>query len=569
MAKLAITPGSLNVSLLVFIQDSSSTTGAGLTGLAYNSAGLTCYYVRPGGNATQLTLATQTVTGAHSDGGFVEISSTNMPGWYRLDISDAIIATGVRSAGLQLKGATNMVPINAEIDLNSEVNVTQWQGDAVDQTTVAGVPDVRVAVIGTDVVNASALATDAVQEIRNAITGGAYALSTDANGRVRIVDGTGAGELDTSNGHVTLADGSLTATKIAASAFTAAKFATDYTTLLETTIDGEIELYKLHLLFHTAIPLATDIADNSWGAKVAASGGIWSTFVESTDSLQAIRDRGDAAWTTVSAATIRSAVGLASANLDTQLADIPTVAELTAAAGAVTLANGAHGGAAATLTLESLSVSDGVSFGTVTFAGNWSVAGTTTLTGGVTATNASNDIRGIGSFTTAGKAELQQEATDALTAYDPPTNAEMEARTLVAANYATASALDTVDNFLDTEIAAILAAVDTEIGTLVTDVAQIKADLPTRPTKNTALANFPFVMRLTSDHVTGATGKTVTATRSLDGAAFASCANSVSEVANGVYKISLAAGDLNGDTVTLRFTATACDDTIIVIATQP
>jgi hypothetical protein len=38
---------------------------------------------------------------------------------------------------------------------------------------------------------------------------------------------------------------------------------------------------------------------------------------------------------------------------------------------------------------------------------------------------------------------------------DLPTVAEFEARTLVAANYATASALDAVDNFVDTEVAAI------------------------------------------------------------------------------------------------------------------
>ena len=54
-------------------------------------------------------------------------------------------------------------------------------------------------------------------------------------------------------------------------------------------------------------------------------------------------------------------------------------------------------------------------------------------------------------------AEVQSEATDTLNAYDPPTNAEMEARTLVAAGYATAAALDVVDDFLDTEVAAILA----------------------------------------------------------------------------------------------------------------
>lgn len=45
-------------------------------------------------------------------------------------------------------------------------------------------------------------------------------------------------------------------------------------------------------------------------------------------------------------------------------------------------------------------------------------------------------------------ASLQQEATDALNAYDPPTNAEMTARTLAAASYATAAALQVVDDEL-------------------------------------------------------------------------------------------------------------------------
>jgi hypothetical protein len=46
-------------------------------------------------------------------------------------------------------------------------------------------------------------------------------------------------------------------------------------------------------------------------------------------------------------------------------------------------------------------------------------------------------------------AQIQTEATDALNAYDPPTNAEMEARTLAAAAYATAAALTTVDEIVD------------------------------------------------------------------------------------------------------------------------
>lgn len=115
--KLILPKGTTDASVVVFIADSTVTTGAGKTGLTYNSSSLTCYYVRPGGSATQLSLVTQTVTGAHSDGGFVEISSTNMPGLYRLDLSDAIVASGAESAIVMLKGATGMAPCVLEIQL--------------------------------------------------------------------------------------------------------------------------------------------------------------------------------------------------------------------------------------------------------------------------------------------------------------------------------------------------------------------------------------------------------------------------------------------------------------------
>ena len=65
------------------------------------------------------------------------------------------------------------------------------------------------------------------------------------------------------------------------------------------------------------------------------------------------------------------------------------------------------------------------------------------------------------------------------------------------------------------------------------------------------------------------TSGAATATRSIDGAAFAACANAVAEVASGVYKIDLAAADLNGNAVTLRFTATGADDRLITVITQP
>ena len=86
--------------------------------------------------------------------------------------------------------------------------------------------------------------------------------------------------------------------------------------------------------------------------------------------------------------------------------------------------------------------------------------------------------------------------------------------------------------------------------------------------KNTALNNFMFLMVDSTDHVTGKTGLTVTAERSIDGAAFAACANAVTEVSAGIYKINLAATDLNGDVITLKFTGTAADARMVTIKTN-
>ncbi len=117
MAKRTIKAGATDQTVDIFIQDSSSTTGAGKTGLAYNTASLVCYYRKGAtGSATALTLATQTVGGAHSDGGFVEIDATNMPGMYRLDLSDTIVATGPYVT-IMLKGASGMAPVVAELEL--------------------------------------------------------------------------------------------------------------------------------------------------------------------------------------------------------------------------------------------------------------------------------------------------------------------------------------------------------------------------------------------------------------------------------------------------------------------
>jgi hypothetical protein len=118
--KLAIVKGTTSKSVDLFIRDSSVTTGAGLTGLVYNTASLTAYYHRQGSAATSISLATlASATASYSSGGFVVVDGTNMPGLYRFDVPDACLASGVDEVVIMLKGAANMEPVVLEIQLTS------------------------------------------------------------------------------------------------------------------------------------------------------------------------------------------------------------------------------------------------------------------------------------------------------------------------------------------------------------------------------------------------------------------------------------------------------------------
>ena len=115
--KLITKLGATSQIWQVFVQDSSSSTGAGLTGLVFNTSSLTAYYHRETDTtATAISLVTMTV-GTFTSSGFKEIDSTNMPGWYQFCPPNAAIASGAASCGFHLKGATNMAPLPIECQL--------------------------------------------------------------------------------------------------------------------------------------------------------------------------------------------------------------------------------------------------------------------------------------------------------------------------------------------------------------------------------------------------------------------------------------------------------------------
>lgn len=109
----------------------------------------------------------------------------------------------------------------------------------------------------------------------------------------------------------------------------------------------------------------------------------------------------------------------------------------------------------------------------------------------------------------------------------------------------------------------------TFVGTNAVPVTvQVFTDDPEGFQKNTAFSNFEFFMTDALDHVTGLTGLTVAAYKSIDGAAFALCTNVAVEVASGIYSINLSAADLNGDFITFRFQAAGADTTFISVKTE-
>lgn len=155
------------------------------------------------------------------------------------------------------------------------------------------------------------------------------------------------------------------------------------TTTGTATVTGTVNALAANVI--TAAATATD-----FGTEVGTA--VWATAARTLTANPGL-----------DAAGIRTAVGLATANLDTQFAGVNT----------------------------NIDDVDGDLAGLITDIGA-NGAGLTALP-----------------WNAAWDAEVQSECTDALNAYDGPTNAEMVARTLVAADYATATALGTVDTVAD------------------------------------------------------------------------------------------------------------------------
>lgn len=247
MAKQRVLIGATDYTVLVKIRD---TAGAAKTALTEASIDIAYARVETDNDVTTTDVtpaALSALTDAHTDWGFEEVSATDHPGLYRLDIADAVFASGAWSAVVTVTG-TGLDPADMEFEL---VAVNDRDGVRHGMTAL---PNAAAdAAGGLPISDAGGLDLDAQQVSIAAILvdtteiGAAGAGLTNINLPNQTMDIVGniTGNLSGSVGSVTGAVGSVTgavgsigaggiaAASFAANAITAAKLDPDVTTELQ------------------------------------------------------------------------------------------------------------------------------------------------------------------------------------------------------------------------------------------------------------------------------------------------------------------------------------------------
>lgn len=499
--KLIRKRGDTSNIMQVFIQDSSSTTGAGLSGLAFNTASLIAYYHKDTDTtATVITLVTMTV-GTFTSSGFAEIDATHMKGWYQFCPPDAALSTSgtPHSVAFHLGGASNMAPLPIEVQLiAADVEDTVRLGLTALPNAAAAAAN-GLMVLGT---NATATSFTAGFTISNA---GGDALTLTSSGS----NGSGVNALGNGTG--------------AGIKGTAGAIGNGFQL-----IGGATSGSGMKVSGTAGNAIALELVGQGSAAAFSSTGGATG-----------------AGFKIVGGGTSGDGIDITTTSGD-GLSILPTAGNAI-----IATANGTskHG---AVITGGTAGTSDGIK----------AVAGT----GGV-------DIRGAitGSITgnLSGSAGSVTGAVGSVTGAVGSVTGNVGG-SVASVTGAVGSVTGNVGGNVTGSVGSVVGAVGSVTGNVGGSTASVTAPVsvanPAAIKKNVALAKFAFLMIDSADHVTPKTGLTVTAQRSLDGGAFAACANAVVELSSGWYNIDLAATDTNANVIAFKFTATGADATNILAA---
>lgn len=269
--------GSTDKSVVVRIVTASS--GTPVTNVVSTTTGLGMYYRREGGSRAGLSvinLAAQ--DSAHSDGGIIHIDD----GYYRFDPPDAAWgASDVLIGG----SCTNNVVIGAYVQLVGNDLITDF-------TTA------RLARIDDNITSRPALS-----QIRSEVSVALSAIGLDHLLASQVSD---VGDVTTNSIFGKIAASSGEWNQFSASAHSLQANRIKLNTLdsvplsaIRSEVNVALSAIGLDHLISSAVNFG-DVASNSMFAYLAASTtpAVWSEFNNTTDSLEAIRDRGDSAWIT-------------------------------------------------------------------------------------------------------------------------------------------------------------------------------------------------------------------------------------------------------------------------------
>ena len=124
MIKKVVAYNTVNKSEYIYITQKSSVNNyLPYTGLSYNTSGLKAYYAKTGSGSTSISLVSQSVNGLWTSGGFCEIDSTNLPGFYRFDVPNEVFVGNYlySDADVVISGANDMYPLVIKYDLEPSV----------------------------------------------------------------------------------------------------------------------------------------------------------------------------------------------------------------------------------------------------------------------------------------------------------------------------------------------------------------------------------------------------------------------------------------------------------------
>lgn len=344
MAKLIVGAGTTSRLEHVFILDSTSTAGAGKTGLTNTS--VTMYYFRPGDTtATSVTLSAGTL-GTWTTGGFKEVDAVNMPGVYEIGMPNAVFAATFNHSIVMIKG-TGIAPVTLEYQLTAageswiasgvwnaqlatyatagtnETFGTDTYGTKVSRSVAANRPiavntnnGVTVGGFNNAAITNAAFQTSAI----SSTTFAANALDAVWSTTARTITGTSAGAVTaTSFGDDALVIGAAAGTGIkirfAADSITSTVIATDAITNAELAATSVQEIWDYNISAYSTAGLAgtylknagaagnpwlTDISNaTTYPTTTTAGGYVRSIFTETTGLSTAVTNLPLNTWTSI------------------------------------------------------------------------------------------------------------------------------------------------------------------------------------------------------------------------------------------------------------------------------